>query len=48
VDDISVKKGENGWEMNANYEQEAHMFGNLDLLMKFDKTVVITKTGVPN
>jgi predicted AlkP superfamily pyrophosphatase or phosphodiesterase len=48
VDDIGVKKGENGWEMNANYEQEAHMFGNLDLLMKFDKTVVITKTGVPN
>ncbi|HET7811275.1 MAG TPA: DUF4845 domain-containing protein [Steroidobacteraceae bacterium] len=48
VDDISVKKGDNGWEMSANYEQQAHMFGNLDLLMKFDKTVVIAKSGVPN
>ena len=41
VNDIAVTKGENGWEMNANYEQQVHMFGNMDLLMKFNKTVAI-------
>ena len=46
VDDIGIAKGENGWEMTANYEQEAHMFGNLNLLMKFNKTVVITRSAV--
>jgi len=48
VQDIGVTKGENGWEMSANYEQEAHLFGNLNLLMKFDKSVVIGKSGVGN
>ena len=48
VNDIGVAKGENGWEMNANYEQEVQMFGNLNLLMKFNKTVVISKSSVGN
>ena len=48
VDDIAIAKGENGWEMTADYEQTADMFGNLALLMKFKKTVVISKSSVGN
>ena len=48
VQDIGVTRGENGWEMSANYEQEASLFGNLNLLMKFNKTVVISKSSAGN
>ena len=41
VNEIQIKKGAKGWEMIAQYEKTAHMFGNLYLLMSFDKTVVI-------
>jgi hypothetical protein len=40
-DDIIIKKAERGWEMTADYEATAPMFGNLYLLMSFKKTVVI-------
>ena len=40
--EIDVKKGEQGWEMTADYEKTAPVFGNLFLLMSFKKTVVIT------
>jgi hypothetical protein len=39
--DIVITKGEKGWEMTADYETTAPMFGNLYLLMSFKKTVVI-------
>ena len=39
--EIEVKKGENGWEMTADYEKTEPVFGNLFLLMSFKKTVVI-------
>ena len=41
VKDIEVTKGENGWQMTADYEETAPMFGNLYLLMSFKHTVVI-------
>jgi hypothetical protein len=39
--EIEVKKGEHGWEMTADYEKTVPVFGNLFLLMSFNKTVVI-------
>jgi Flp pilus assembly protein TadG len=41
ADDIIIKKGDKGWEMNADYEATSPLFGNLYLLMAFKKTVVI-------
>lgn len=41
VSDIGVKRGEAGWEMTAEYEKIVPLFGNLHLLMAFNKTVVI-------
>lgn len=39
--EIGVRKGDQGWEMQADYETTVPMFGNLYLTMDFDKTVVI-------
>jgi Domain of unknown function (DUF4845) len=39
--DIAIAKGENGWEMTAEYEEAAQMFGNLSLLMSFKHSEVI-------
>ena len=39
--DIEIKKGEAGWEMTCDYEKAVPLFGNLHLLMVFNKTVVI-------
>jgi hypothetical protein len=39
--EIVLVKGENGWEMTADYEKAVPMFGNLHLLMVFKKTVAI-------
>jgi len=41
VTEIQVARGEKGWEMTADYEETAPMFGNLFLLMSFKSTVVI-------
>jgi len=41
VKDIGVARGDKGWEMTADYEETAPMFGNLFLLMSFKHTVVI-------
>ena len=41
VTEIKIAKGEHGWEMSADYEATAPMFGNLFLLMEFKKTVPI-------
>lgn len=41
VSEIKVTKGERGWEMTADYESTVPMFGNLHLLMAFNKTVVV-------
>jgi hypothetical protein len=41
IAEIKVEKGELGWQMTADYESTAPMFGNLHLLMVFNKTVVI-------
>jgi Flp pilus assembly protein TadG len=39
--EIAVARGETGWEMVAAYEEEASLFGNLHLLLKFNKVVTI-------
>jgi hypothetical protein len=39
--DIVITKGDKGWQMTADYEATAPMFGNLYLLMSFKKTVAI-------
>ena len=39
--DIEVKKGGYGWEMTTAYEGTAPMFGNISIVIDFNKTVVI-------
>jgi Flp pilus assembly protein TadG len=39
--DIVITKADKGWQMTADYETTAPMFGNLYLLIVFKKTVVI-------
>jgi hypothetical protein len=39
--EILVRKGEAGWEMEADYETVVPLFGNLNLLLVFKETVVI-------
>lgn len=41
TNDIEVKKGASGWEMTVGYDGEAPLFGNLKLVVAFDKTVTI-------
>lgn len=37
--EIDVVRAAEGWEMAAAYEEEAKLFGNLHLLLKFNKVV---------
>lgn len=39
--EITIVKGENGWEMTADYESNVPFIGNLSLTMDFNNTVVI-------
>ena len=39
--DVALAKGDNGWEMTVDYEEETPLFGNLSILTSFKKTVVI-------
>ena len=39
--DIEVKKGGSGWEMTTAYEGVAPLFGNVSIVIDFNKTVVI-------
>jgi hypothetical protein len=41
VKDIEVKKGDKGWEMTAGYDGVAPLFSNVNIVIAFDKTVVI-------
>ena len=41
VEDMQIAKVDTGWEMRAEYEETVPLFGNLNLLMAFDETVVI-------
>lgn len=41
LDEVEITKGETGWEMTAEYTEEAPLFGNMSLSMEFNKTVVI-------
>ena len=48
LEEIEIKKGEKGWEMTANYERTQRMFGNLHLLMAFNKTVIVGREAAAN
>jgi hypothetical protein len=39
--EIILRKTDEGWEMTADYEKVIPMFGNLNLLLAFKKSVVI-------
>jgi hypothetical protein len=41
ANDIQIVKGENGYEMTADYEKTVPLFGNLFLTMTFKKMVAI-------
>jgi hypothetical protein len=41
VKDILIRKGDAGWEMEADYEKTVPLFGNVYLLLVFKKTVAI-------
>ena len=41
--EVVIKKTEEGFSVDANYEVESPFIGNVYLLTKFDKSVVITQ-----
>lgn len=41
VSDIAIRPDSGGWVIEARYEDTAHLFGNLFLLVDFDKIVPI-------
>jgi hypothetical protein len=41
VKDVAVAKQDAGWSMTVDYEKAVPLFGNLYVLMAFQKTVVI-------
>jgi hypothetical protein len=40
-DEIQIRKGDAGWEMQVEYEGEAPLFSNIKIIIAFNKTVVI-------
>ncbi|TDJ48582.1 MAG: DUF4845 domain-containing protein [Gammaproteobacteria bacterium] len=41
--DFKIKKSKNGYTVNAQYERRAAYFGNLSLVVSFDKSVEIKR-----
>ena len=41
LDQVAITKGDAGWEMTAEYTEDAPLFGNMSVSMEFNKTVVI-------
>ncbi len=39
--EIEVRKGKDGWELEADYIESAPLFGNIELTLLFNKRVVI-------
>jgi Flp pilus assembly protein TadG len=39
AEDLEVTKAENGWQVGIVYDEEAPLFGNMLLLLRFDKQV---------
>jgi hypothetical protein len=39
--DLEVTRGETGWQVNVEYDEEVPMFWNLLLLLRFDRSVPI-------
>jgi hypothetical protein len=40
-EDVQVTKGEKGWEMTVDYDENEPLFGNLSMTVSFKKTVGI-------
>jgi hypothetical protein len=45
IDQIGIKKAGEGWELSADYEETAPLFGNVYILLPFKKTVTVGKTA---
>lgn len=41
INDIDVRRGDEGWEMSCDYEGVAPLFANASVVVSFKKTVVI-------
>jgi hypothetical protein len=41
--EIAVRKGQDGWEMEADYYESAPLFANIELTVLFNKRVVVSK-----
>lgn len=41
VDDIQIRQNGGGWMIEAKYEDTAHLFGNISLLVDFDKVSTV-------
>jgi hypothetical protein len=42
ADQVEVTRAEGGWTMRANYEKVVGMFGNMSILLTFDKSVPVS------
>jgi len=42
-DDFQIKRTSEGYEVSINHPNETHYLGNLYLVVKYDKTVVVRK-----
>ena len=41
VDDLDITKNDAGWVIGISYDEEAPMFGNFLLLLRFDKSIPV-------
>jgi len=45
---VEIKRVDNGWQMNVNYEMRKPMIANLDVVGKFSATENLTRRGGEN
>jgi hypothetical protein len=45
VRDIAISRSRRGWQLEAAYYDDAHLFGPITLRVKFDKTVTFGNSG---
>lgn len=44
-ENVKVKRIDNGWQMDVNYEIRKPLIANLDVVGKFDATQALTRSG---
>ena len=45
---VKLRRVDNGWEMNVQYEVRRPLVGNIDVVGKFDSTQMLTRAGDVN